>query len=145
MKVGHYFGNAVSLIDRYEADTTGYVFHLLDEPLVVEPLRGAVDHPQLAPSQLLVDGLELVPGLGRVYAVGGHAAPLEDVDLVLHQGEEGRDDDGDAGLAGRPEALGLVQLGECHGWYLWLGSAARPVIQTGGSCSLGSTETSLHR
>lgn len=108
MKVGSYLGNAVSLIDGNEADTTGNVFHLLDESLVVEPLRGAVYHPQLAPAQLLVDGLEFVPGFGRVYAVGRYAAPLEGIDLVLHQGEERGDDDGDARLAGCSEAMTVV-------------------------------------
>lgn len=124
MRGGHYLGDTMCLIDSYEADTTRDMLHVLDEPLVVEPLRGAVYHPKLAPAELLVDGLEFVPGLCRVYAVGGYAAPLEGIDLVFHEGDEWRDDDGDAGLAGFPEAARLVLLGKCHGWYLSMSSAA---------------------
>lgn len=115
---GNYLGDTVRLVDSNETDTTRDVFHVLDEPLVVEPLRGAVYHPQLAPAQLLVDGLEFVPGLCRVDTVGRYAAPLEGIDLVLHQGDEWGDDDGDAGLAGFSQAMGLVQLREGHGGYL---------------------------
>lgn len=114
------------LIDSNETNTTRDVFHMLDKPLIVEPLRGAVYHPQLAPAELLVDGLELVPGLGRVYTIGRYAAPLESIDLVLHEGDERGDDDGDAGLAGFPEATRLVLLGKCHGWYLSMSSAGYP-------------------
>lgn len=83
-KVGDHLRDTVGLVDRNETDTSWDVFHLLDEPLVVEPLRGAVHHSQLASTQLLVDGLELVPGFGRVYAFSGYAALLESIDLVLH-------------------------------------------------------------
>lgn len=126
MEGGDYLRDTVRLVDSNEADTTWNVFHLLDEPLVVEPLRGAVYHPQLAPAQLLVDGLEFVPGLGRVYAVGRDAAPLEGIDLVLHEGDEWGDDYGDAGLAGFSEVTRLVLLGECYGWYLSMSSAGYP-------------------
>lgn len=112
------------LVDSNKSNTTRNVFHLLDEPLIVKPLWGAVYHPQLAPAQLLVDDLEFVPGLCRVYAVGGYAAPLEGIDLVLHEGDEWGDDYGDAGLAGFPEATRLVLLGECYGWYLSMSSVS---------------------
>lgn len=118
MKGGNYLGYTVRLVDSNETDTTRNVFHVLNESLVVEPLWRAVYHPQLAPAQLLVDGLEFVPGLGRVYAVGRYATPLEGIDLVLHQGDEGRDDNGDTGLAGLSVATRLVQRREAHSRYL---------------------------
>lgn len=123
MEIGDYLRDTVRLIDRNETDTAGDMLHLLDESLVVEPLRGAIYQPQLAFAQLLVDSLELIPGLGRIYAFGRDAAPLEGIDLVLHQGKKGRDDNGDAGLAGRPKPTRFIQLGKGHGWYLRSGSA----------------------
>lgn len=61
MGVGDYLRDTMRLVDGYEADTTRDMLHVLDEPLVVQPLWGAVYHPQLAPAELLVDGLEFVP------------------------------------------------------------------------------------
>lgn len=113
-----YLRDTMRLVDSNETNTTRDMLHLLDEPLIVEPLWGAVYHPQLSPAELLIYCLELIPGLSRVYAVGRHAALLECIDLVLHEGDEGRDDDGDAGLAGCSEATRLVQLREGHGRYL---------------------------
>lgn len=124
MKCADYLGYTVRLVDSNKTNATGNVFHMLDETLVVKPLWGAIYHPQLAAAQLLVDDLEFVPGLGRVYAVGRYSAPLEGIDLIFHKGDEWGDDDGDAGLAGLSVATRLVQLRECHGGYLWLISAA---------------------
>ena len=84
------------LVDSHKTNSATDVLDLLDECLVVQTLGGAVQDPQVAAHHLVVDGLDFLPGLGRVDAVGGDAAPSQGVDLILHQGDERGDDESDA-------------------------------------------------
>lgn len=108
----------MSLVNGHEADTTRNVLHALDKTLIVQPLRGAIDHAEVTSTELLVDGLQLIDSLGRVDALSRNATLLEYIDLVLHQGDKGRHNDRDARLARCPGTLSLVDLGKGNCWNL---------------------------
>ena len=89
------FGDAVRLVHREQRHRNPR--DRLAEALVVEALGSDVEEAQRALAQVVHDGAHLVAGERRVEAAGGHSAPGELVDLVLHQGDQRRDDEGDAG------------------------------------------------
>lgn len=108
----------MSLVDSYEADTTRNMLHAFNKSLVVQPLRGAIYHAEFTSTELLVDGMQLIGSFARVDTVRRNSTPLEDIDLVLHQGNQGRYNNGDARLTGRSGTMSLVDLRKCNGWYL---------------------------
>src|SRR5262249_333045 len=67
-----------------------------EEALVVEALRRDVEQLQRTVSQALGDGARLSCIEARVQSRCGGAVPIHEVDLVLHQRDERRDDDGHA-------------------------------------------------
>ncbi len=69
----------------------------LPEALVAEALGSDVEEAEAAVADGAHQVSDLVGGEGRVEAGGGHAAPGELVDLVLHEGDERRDHQGEAG------------------------------------------------
>ena len=88
-------GDAVRLVDGEERHRNPR--DRLAEPLVVETFRGHVEEADRAFADGVHEGAHLVAGEGRIEAAGGHAAPGELVDLVLHQGDQRRDHEGQAG------------------------------------------------
>ncbi len=73
--------------------------HLLEEPpeaLGGEALRGDVEERELASPEGVLRRSPLAGGGERVKGGRGDAFALELVDLVLHEGNQGRDDEGRA-------------------------------------------------
>ncbi len=66
---------------------------------VVRRLGRDVDEFELAIEQLVADGSSLIRRQGGVVGGGGDAGLFQRLDPVAHQGDERRDDDGDAGAA----------------------------------------------
>jgi hypothetical protein len=90
-------GDAVGLVDHqhpHAADEVGE--HVGPEAGVVEPLRGDEQQVDLSGFDLLFDGLPVVP-VGAVDGGGVHSGPRCHLELVAHQGEERRDEQGGAG------------------------------------------------
>jgi len=87
-------GDAVRLVDGEERDLR--VSELCEEPLVVEALRRDVEQLQAPGAEALGDAANLVGAEARVEPRGVDSATGEEVDLVLHQRDQRRDDDGDA-------------------------------------------------
>jgi hypothetical protein len=87
----------VGLVDHEEPDPRPPQGE--DELQGAQPLGGDVEHPDLARPNLPLD---LPPLLRREAGVQGrrvrHGALQQGVDLVLHQGDEGRDDHREAPL-----------------------------------------------
>ena len=83
--------DAVRLVDGEEGDLRG--LELGEEALVVEALRGDVEQSQTAVAQPVRDVPGLVGTEARVEARGIHSPAGEEVDLVLHQRDQRRDDD----------------------------------------------------
>ena len=72
---------------------------------VREPLGGDVDEVELAREVGALDGGALLRRLGRVQVRGAHAVGDEGVDLVVHQGDEGADDEAGAGAHERRDLV----------------------------------------
>ena len=68
----------------------------LDRLIDEQPFRGNIQQFELSIANLLGDNALLAYRLGAVDERRRHAARLERVDLVFHQGDEWRDHDGDA-------------------------------------------------
>ena len=84
-------GDAVRLVDREERDPRAR--ELGEEALVVEALRRDVEELQRAGAEPVED-LALLGGVeARVEPCGVDPAPLQEVDLILHQRDQRRDDD----------------------------------------------------
>jgi hypothetical protein len=81
----------VRLVDGEERDARAV--ELRQEPLVVEALRRDVEQLQRAGAQPLEDRPLLRRVEARVEPLGVDPAPLQEVDLILHQGDQRRDDD----------------------------------------------------
>jgi large exoprotein involved in heme utilization and adhesion len=96
-------GNAVRLVDGEGGDVPRLQ---VGGPVVEhQTLRGDVEHPPFAAVQSAQAGARLVGVEGGVQVGGGDAGGLQLVHLVLHQGDERRDDDGQA----RPEQGGQLE------------------------------------
>jgi hypothetical protein len=84
----------VGLVDREERNADpGDRF---PESFVVEAFRGDVEEAQRALPDGIHEGAHLVARERRVESAGGHSTPGELIDLVLHQGDQGRDHEGEA-------------------------------------------------
>ena len=92
-------GDAVRLVDREEreARTTVDLLEDVEEVREHQPLGCHVQQVELASEQLLPDGLGLLGRQARVPEGGAHAEQPQGVDLVLHERDEGRHNDPDAG------------------------------------------------
>jgi hypothetical protein len=88
------FRDAVRLVDREERDLRP--LELGEEALVVEALRGDVEELQAARPEPVGDVAHLLSAEAGIEAGGVDAVAGEEVDLVLHQGDQRRDHDGDA-------------------------------------------------
>ena len=82
----------MSLVDREERDTGAR--ELGEEPFVVEPLRRDVEQLQRVCPETLEDLALLARIEARIEARGGDPVALQEIDLVLHQRDQRRDDDG---------------------------------------------------
>ena len=87
-------------------DTMGLVHHKAGdrcrpehphEPAVLDALRSQVQEPQPAQLQILEDAIPLLPREARVERGGGNAPGAQCIHLILHERDEGGDDDGEAG------------------------------------------------
>ena len=86
-------GDAVRLVDREQRDPRP--LELGEEALVVEALGRDVQEPQRALAEPLVDRALLRRVDARVEPCRVDPASLQEVDLVFHQRDQGRDDDRD--------------------------------------------------
>ena len=78
-----------------------------EEGVVAQPLGRDVDELEVAPRQIVEAGAHLVAGEGAVDQRGARAdGGRERLDLVLHQGDQRRDDDGRALVEQRRELEG---------------------------------------
>ncbi len=90
-------GDAVGLVDDEQSAGRGQPRqHLVAEPWVVEPLRADQEDVDLTRRDRLVDRLPLLD-VGRVDGDRADPGALGGRDLVAHQREQRRDDDGRAG------------------------------------------------
>ena len=97
-------GDAVRLVDHQQAAGRGQPGqHLVAEAGVVEPLGADQQHVDLAGADRVVDRLPLLD-VGRVDGDRADAGALGGRDLVAHQGEQRRDDDGRARRPARAAA-----------------------------------------
>ena len=80
------------LVDREQRDLR--LAELREEALVVEALRRDVEQLQAAGAQAVRDGADLGLVEAGVEPCGVDALACEQVDLVLHQRDQRRDDDG---------------------------------------------------
>ena len=87
-------GDAVGLVDGEEGNVDATEGG--DEAAVGEALGGDIEEAEVAIGGPAQDVALLLAGHGRVDGGGGDAVPRKCVDLVLHQGEEGGDDEGEA-------------------------------------------------
>ena len=88
-------GDAVRLVDGEERDP--HPGDRLPEALVAEAFRGDIEKAE-GPLPDAAHQVADLPGVERrVEPGGGHATAGELVDLVLHQGDQGRDHQGEAG------------------------------------------------
>jgi hypothetical protein len=87
--------DAVRLVDREERDAPA--FQQGGRGRHPQPLRRQVEQVQLAGQVHLLDRAALVGILGRVEEPGADAQRAQRVDLVLHEGDQRRDDDPDTG------------------------------------------------
>ena len=84
------FRDAMGLIDGEQRDRRP--LDRLAEPLVDEPFRGDVQQLQPARADLVHHGAVFVQVERRIEPPGRDAAGRQGVDLVLHQGDQRRDD-----------------------------------------------------
>ncbi len=82
--------HAVRLVDREQRDRAA--IEEVERARCTEPLRREVQQVELAGEVRLLDRSPLVGVLGRVQERGAHADHTERIHLVLHQGDERRDD-----------------------------------------------------
>jgi hypothetical protein len=88
----------VRLIDHEQPDAfRDHRQHLVAEALVREPLGRDEEQVDLVVAEPFDDRHELV-GVRAVDRLGPHAEPGRHLDLVAHQGEEGGDQEGGAGV-----------------------------------------------
>ena len=102
-------GDAVRLVHGEQRDLRPH--ELSEEPLVVEPLRGDVEQLQAARAKPLGDVAKLVRAEARVEPSGVDALADEEVDLILHQRDQRRDDDRDAVEQERRELIAEALAG----------------------------------
>ena len=104
-------GDAVGFVDGEEGD--GHLVEAGAELLVGEALGGDVEEFEGAGADLVIDGEGFLGAEGGVEAGGGDASLLKGIDLVLHEGDEGGDDEGDAveEEGGKLVAEGLAAAG----------------------------------
>ncbi len=88
-------GDAMGLVDREQGDM--HPGDHLPEPLVVEPLGGDVEQSQLAVAKLRQHLAIALRVQGGVQSPRRDTSRGQGVDLVLHQGDERRDDQGNPG------------------------------------------------
>ena len=86
--------DAVRLIDGEQGDV--HAAHGGDESSIREALRGDVEEAKIASGGAPQDAALLLTGDRGVDRCGGDAVLGERVDLVFHEGEQGRDDEGEA-------------------------------------------------
>lgn len=109
------FGNAVSLIDGDAFDVPA--FQISDEAGSHDPLGGGIEEFVFAVGK----GFRAVAGFGGVEGGveerGGDAGGGERIDLIFHQGDEGRDDKGDPIFreGGKLEGQGFSRAGGENG------------------------------
>ena len=107
-------GDAVGLVHRHQGD--GRLPGQGEQPLSRQPLRGGVQQLVLPLPGPLVHQAQLLPGEGAVEKGGGHPGAGEGGHLVLHQGDQGGDHQGDPGQqqGGHLVAQGLAPAGGHH-------------------------------
>jgi hypothetical protein len=89
------FGDAVRLVDGEKLH--GPLLQAVDEAVEREAFGGDVEQAVLARVEAAVTALRLLGAEGRVHEGGRDAGGAELVDLILHQRDQRRDDDGQAG------------------------------------------------
>ena len=106
--------DAVGLVDGHERALE--TSHELTEAIEGEPLRGHVGELVAAPGQGSHAPADLVAVESAGQVGGGHAPGLEGGHLVVHQGDEGGDDQGRARKEGGGELVGeaLAAAGGRH-------------------------------
>ena len=87
-------GDAVRLVDGEEGDV--HAAQGGDEAAVGKALGGDVEEAEVAIGGAAEDFALILAGDGRVDGGGGDPVAGEGIDLVLHQGEEGGNDEGEA-------------------------------------------------
>ncbi len=92
-------GNAVGLVDGEKGQFAGFVEGIEHRQGAVEEqtLGGDIDQIEGVAEHGLFDGLGLAPVQGRIEAGRPDAGLGQRIDLVLHEGDERRDDDSAAG------------------------------------------------
>ncbi len=88
-------GHAVGLVDREDGDLAAG--EQVQRGVHAQPLRRQVQQVQLAGQELGLDHAPLVEVLGGVDETGAHAEGAQGVHLVLHEGDQRRDDHARAG------------------------------------------------
>jgi hypothetical protein len=105
----------MGLVDRQQRHA-GALDHLV-EPFVVEPLRRDVQHAEPAGTDLVHHFPIGVGREGRIEPSGGDAPCGQSVDLILHQSDQRRHDQRDAGQRQRRQLVAkrLPAAGRKHG------------------------------
>ena len=103
--------HAVRLVDRKQGDG-----NLLKQPLKAvreQALRGDVQQVGGPREQSLLDAASFIGGKARVQIVGAKPVLFESENLVLHEGDQGRDHNADAGAQDRRDLVadGLAASG----------------------------------
>jgi len=111
----------VGLVDHETPDAK--LGHPVQEAGSAEALGCHVEQPEPALGGRLKAGQLLGPVLGRVEEGGGHAQRPQAVDLVLHEGDEGGDDQRESAPdhGGHPVADALARSGRRHGEHVAAG------------------------
>lgn len=92
--------------------------YTLHKALIIQSLRSHIKNPKKRCTQVSVNLLELCIGLAGVNACSSDSSFLQAIDLVLHQSQEGRDDEGDTWHIRFPLTLSPVQFGKGDSWNL---------------------------
>src|SRR5690606_9236945 len=95
--------HTVRLVDREEGDRR--TVEQAQRALELEPLGREVEQVEFAREQLLLDQPARIRTLGGAEERGAHTERLERIDLVLHEGDEGGDDDARAGSHERGDLI----------------------------------------
>ncbi len=88
--------DAVGFIDGDGADAGVAEGVVQGGPPTDEAFGGEVEHVEVAIAEVVEDLAAFIGGEGGVELRGGDAEGAEGIDLVFHEGDEGRDDDGGA-------------------------------------------------
>lgn len=86
----------MGLIDTNQSDASLNSLHHLYKTFVVQSLRRAIQETNFSFAKRIVDLLQLRPGLGGVHAFCRDALLFEGVNLILHQSNQRRHNNGDA-------------------------------------------------